>query len=601
MGRLESATGTGEIDLTMSDTELADSPSLVEFLEAASAEWSDLPYLGIHSVMSRSEDLDAALDGTFRLRDERFTLSPPGIDWWDAPYRGANERGFFQNSFVFADPLLLNTRFPEVLAPLAAIFADWLAANPRTGSRHPHRYAWHDHAAAGRIVPMAFVLREGIRRGSLDRATVEVLASGVREHARYLLAEENYAAHNNHGFASDAALIIIGHSLAPAPEARRWIEVAERRFGAVLDHMIDRKDAIHLEHSPAYHWNIHDALGRFAAAGMFDGLDLPGLINRMKESGAWLITPDGTLPPLGDTPVGEQPPAAAARIAAGCVGLKVFRGAGYAVVRERDSALFVTAAHHPTAHKHADDGSFCLYEDGRAVVLDSGNPGYEYDSAEFRYGTSPAAHATISVDGFDWAKEGTPYGSGLLASAQQDHLYALLIRNPHAVPGGGAALRVLVYAPKRFLLVIDDVEATGEHQLSRHLPLAPELEARPIDGGGVEIREGNSTLALLVQIPAAKEALDDVEIVFGRRQPKFQGFRFITPEEPCASHDVTLSGAGGQPRALALVLDQADHNLSPAMTWDSSKSGVDIAVTGLTDSALMICLGEDSIALEPTG
>lgn len=579
--------GTGEIDLTTTGTGLAGTPDrFVDLLEAASRGWSNLPFLGIHSVTARPRDVDAALGGTFRHHDEDFALSSP-IDWWDEPYKGANERGFFQNSFVFADPLLADPRFAETLASLAAIFVDWLNANPRSGPAHPHRYAWHDHAAAGRIVSMAFVLREGIRRESFDRATAQALAGGVLEHVRYLLAEENYAAHNNHGFASDAALVLAARSLAPAPEAREWAEIAERRFAAVLDHMIEPEEGLHLEHSPYYHWIIQGALARFAAGGLFGKLGLTDLTRRMEESGAWLVAPDGTLPPIGDTPIGQRPPRSAAAASERCTGMRVFPHAGYAIVKEGGSALFVTAAHHPTAHKHADDGSFCLYEAGRPIVLDSGNPGYEYDSPEFHYGTSPAAHATICIDGFDWAKHASPHGSGMAGAAEQDELHALLTQNPHAVPGGGAARRVLVYAPGKLLLVIDDVEATGDHRLRRHLPLAPGLEAKPTGRGEVEILDDDSRLARLVQVSSPEAPADDVEVASGRRLPQLQGFRFLTPEEPCASVDVTLSGPAGEPRAYALLVGSAVA-AQPAMTWTKEDGGLDVVVTRLTDSPLEI-------------
>lgn len=568
---------------------------LIEALEVASANLSDTPFLSIHSVSPRPGDIEAALEGTFRHHDERFALSPP-VDWWDEPYRGANERGFFQNSFVFADPLLADPRFEEVLVPLAAIFADWLMANPRVDSPHPHRYAWHDHAAAGRVVAMAFVLREGVRRGMLDAAMAQVLASGVLEHVRYLLADENYAAHNNHGFASDAAVVLAARSLTPAPEAGVWTEIAERRFAAVLDHMIDGEEGLHLEHSPYYHWIIHGALARFAAGGLFERLDLPGLTQRMEESGAWLVAPDGTLPPIGDTPMGQHPPRSAAAASERYTGMKVFPHAGYAIVKEGGSALFVTAAHHPTAHKHADDGSFCLYEGGRPIVLDSGNPGYEYDSPEFRYGTSPAAHATIYIDGFDWAKHSPPHGSGMAAAAEQDGLHALLTRNPHAVPGGGAARRVLVYAPGKLLLVIDDVEATGDHRLSRHLPLAPGLEAKPNERGEVEILDDGSRLARLVQVRSPKTPAEDVEVASGRHLPQLAGFRFLTPEEPCASFDVTLSGPAGGPRAFALLVGSTDAP-QPAMTWTEADDGLDIVIAGLTVSPLEIRIRENALGL----
>jgi hypothetical protein len=536
-----------------------------------------------------------ALEDTFRLRDERFRLTPP-VDWWDEPYRMQGERGFFQNSFLFADPLLADPRFPEVLGPLATIFADWLAANPQSDTTHPHRYAWHDHAAAGRIVVMAFVLREGVRRGLLEPILARALAAGVLEHARYLLADENYAAHHNHGFASDAALMLAARTLAPAPQAMEWTEVAERRFAAILDRTIEGEEAIHLEHSPYYHWIIHGALSRFADADLFEGLDLAGLTRRMEESGAWLVVPDGTLPPLGDTPMGQRPSPVTAALGARS-GMRVFPAAGYAVVREGGSSLIVTSAHHPTAHKHADDGSFCLYEDGRAIVLDSGNPGYEYESPEFAYGTSPAAHATICVDGFDWAKESPPYGSGILASAERDGLYALLMRNPAAVRGGGAAKRTLVYMPGRFLLVFDEVDAGPDHELVRTLPLAPGLEAALDAPGEVKILSEGVSVARLVQMLIPNNPIDCVETVRGYRQSEMRGFTFPSPEMPQPSCDVALLGPAGHPRGFALLLGDAKENGSPVVSWDESGERLDIGIAGLTGSTLSIRIGENTIAL----
>lgn len=568
---------------------------MVNLLDATSDALEDLTFVSIHSASSRPNDIDNALQGTFRLRDEYFTLSPP-VDWWDEPYRGPNERGFFQNSFVFADPLLANRRFDEVLSPLAAIFVDWLTANPQLDPSHPHRYAWHDHAAAGRIVVMAFTLREGMRRNLLNQSTAEALAAGVLEHAQYLLAEENYAAQNNHGFASDAALMLAARSLTPAPQTIDWREVAERRFVAILNHMIDRDEAVHLEHSPSYHWTIRGALSRFAAADLFDDLDLTDLTNRMGKAGTWLVAPDGTLPPLGDTSLGQRQPLPPTAAPDAQQGMRVFPAAGYAAVRDEGSALFVTAAHHPTAHKHADDGSFCLYEEGLPLVLDSGNPGYEYESAEFAYGTSPAAHATICVDGFDWAKECPPYGSGILASAEWNGFYALLTRNPVAVRGGGAARRVLVYKPSCFLLVLDDVEAGPPQELVRTLPLAPDLQATCVPPGEVEITRKNVTIAKVLQLPMSDDPIDDVEVVRGQRAPRMRGFTFPSPERAEPNCNVTFSGPAGHPRGFALLMSDAVKTDSVDVTWRETEQSLDIEIGRLTSSPLVLRVGENTIA-----
>jgi Heparinase II/III-like protein len=598
MGRLGSEMAAGDIDLTASDIGLGrESARLAELLQAASGELETLPFVSIHSASQRPGDIDAALEGIFRLREERFVLEPP-IDWWDEPYQRPDERGFFQNSFVFADPLLADPDFPKVLALLASIITDWLTANPQSGTIHPHRYAWHDHAAAGRIVVMAFVLREGVRHGLLEPSAAKPLAAGVIEHARYLLADENYSAHHNHGFASDAALMLAARSLAPAPQATVWTEIAERRFAAILDHMIEGEEAIHLEHSPYYHWIIHGALSRFAKIDLFEGLDLADLTRRMEESGAWLAAPDGTLPPIGDTPMGQRLPVKALAATGPRSEMRTFPRAGYAVVRDGGSALIVTAAHHPTAHKHADDGSFCLYEDDQPIILDSGNPGYEYGSSEFRYGTSPAAHATICVDGFDWAREASPYGSGIVASAERDGLYALLTRNPGAVPGGGVAKRVLVYRPRHFLVVIDDVQADPEHQLVRTLPLAPGLDANIAAQNEVTISCNGSRIARVRQLAIGDAPADEVEIAFELRDPEMRGFSFPSPDEPRGSHDVSLTGPAGNPRAYALMLDSSDESdAPPVMTWSNSGPVVDVGISELSESNLTIRISDDSILI----
>jgi hypothetical protein len=593
--------GTEEIDLSGSGIGLsAAAGQLVECLATAGDRMPELSFTGIHSVRRQAGDIDAALQGTFRLRDERFELSPP-VDWWSEPYTRPAERGFFQNSFVFADPLLADPRFAEAIPTLAALFVDWLTANPRVNPQHPHRYAWHDHAAAGRLVAMSFVLREGARRKQLGPDTTQTLAAGVLEHVAYLLDESNYVANHNHGLFCDAAVALAARDLRPVPQAEAWTEVVERRFGAVLNHTIDRGDAIHLEHSPYYHTIIHGALSRFGAAGLFAGIDLQELVGRMEETSAWLVAPDGYLPPIGDTPFNQRPSAKAAAAAGSQTGMRVFARAGYAVVRTGGSGLIVTAAHHPTAHKHADDGSFCLYEEGQPMVLDAGDPGHDYESAERRYGTSPAAHATICVDGFDWARESPPYGSGVLAAAERGELYALLTRNPGAVPGGGAARRVLVYAPGRFLVVIDDVEAGSGRELVRSLPVAPGLDAVPAADGRVAIVRDGNAIARLLQISTPDAPPDEVEVVFGRTRPAMGGFCFPTPDTIEPRCDIRLSGPADHPRAFALSIGGTELGTTPpTMIWSASGDRVDIEISGLTAATLAIRIGEGSVELGTT-
>jgi hypothetical protein len=201
------------------------------------------------------------------------------------------------------------------------------------------------------------------------------------------------------------------------------------------------------------------------------------------------------------------------------------------------------------------------------------------------------------VNGFDWAQGSSPYGSGLVAWRAQDDLYAMLMRNPGAVPGEKAAMRILVYTPGRFLLAIDDVEADSESEIARSLPLAPGLEALITSQGDVEIREAGSPIAHLVQLSTANLPQDGVVITFGRRHPTMSGFSFPSPGKPQPRCEVTLSGAAGHPRAFALLMTDTAPEQRPLMTWEASEGHVGIGITDLIGSTFGIEISDDSIQL----
>ncbi len=553
--------------------------ALVRALERGAPRLPALPFASIHSVAARPTDVEDARVGSFRLRDQRFRLDSP-IDWWDLPYRSPDERGFFQNSFVFADPVLSSPGYVEALESLARVFADWIAANPRERAAHHHRYAWHDHAAAARLVYMSFVLREAVRLDRLDLGVRTVLAASVLEHADYVSDEQNYVPTHNHGLFSDTALALAARSIAPADPADRWARLAERRFGAVLARTMASDEGLHLEHSPAYQWTIHATLERIADVGLFEALDLQGTIERMTEAGAWFVAPDGTLPAIGDTPEGHWAPRAARQRAASQAGLRTYFKSGYAVVRENDSYLVVLAAHHPTAHKHADDGSFCLYEGGQAIVSDSGDPGYDYDGEDRRYGTSPAAHSTLSVDDFDWlAGRAQAYGSGLLAASPLPcGAYAILTENPNAVRGGGTARRLFIYRPAAWLIIADAVAVRASAAVWRRIQLAPELETDVgSDPSEVLVRRGQEFVARL-----RSGGPDAVHTVRGLEHPVLAGFTYPHVGERVARTTILFEGRGSAPRTLVISVSEdtptpevtvqaTDHEIA-AEIWTSSRS-----------------------------
>ena len=464
--------------------------TLLTALEESASSLGPRRFVGIHSSHPQETDLESAREGLFRLGDGLRELRPP-VDWALAPYAEGDEYAFLINCFIFADPVLAAEATDEIRAPLLpalmVLFEDWIEQNPQLDPVHPHKYAWYDHSAAARLVNLAHVLREGTRLGVLTPEQKELLAGSVIEHADYLLAEENYKGGHNHGMFSDAALRLAAETLPFAPESAEWSSVATTRFRQTVENTIETTEGVHLEHSPFYQLVVRGALERFGPSGLLPEDELHALMERMDEATAWMTAPDGTLPPIGDSPAGVKPTNAVQEAAARGTGLRAFPRSGYCMVRDGDSYLFVTAAFHSEGHKHSDDLSFCLYEGRRPFVGDSGNPGYDYASAARRYCVSPAAHSGIEVDGYSWIRDPRGgAGSGLVGAGTFGDTHAILAENPRIAPDDRVARRLFLYRPGRSLAVIDEISALDDEVVERHLQLSPELSATVLSerGGG---------------------------------------------------------------------------------------------------------------------
>jgi hypothetical protein len=576
--------------------------ALVEALEGNASGLQRRTFVGIHASHAKDGDVEAALDGTYRIGKVRHELRPP-VDWSDRPYAEGDEAAFRLNCFFFADPVVLAEVPEEVRASLiqslAALFEDWIQQNPRVDPPIPHKYAWYDHAAAARVVHLSHLLREGNRLGVLRAEESEVFARSVIEHVDYLSAEENYQPNHNHGLFSDAGLHLAADALAFYPESAEWSSVATERFRTTLARTLETSEGVHLEHSPFYQLVMRRALERFGARGLLPPVELSVLLARMDEATAWMTSPDGTLPTIGDTSAGAEPDPPAQKAIEGCIGLRTFRRSGYAMVRDGGSYLFVTAAFHSPAHKHSDDLSYCLYEDGRQLVGDAGNAGYDYEGAARQFCVSPAAHSGIGIDSHTWI--GDPRGgagSGVVASGSLDGTYAILAENPRIAADDRVARRLFMYRPGHALAVIDEVVAREDEVVERCIQLSPELSATVLSSGEVEILRDGTRVAWLAPLEEEGGAPDSVSAVRGRTSPPMTGLFFPKLEHVEACTTVVLSRYGGG--IFGYLLSLGPDGDEPAPAWaDGQLAGPDaeLTLTGMVESPLVVRLSGDALAL----
>ncbi len=195
---------------------------------------------------------------------------------------------------------------------------------------------------------------------------------------------------------------------------------------------------------------------------------------------AWLTSTAGTEAQIGDTfwvpPIPEI-----GGIAYGQNGLWVARHAGYAVVKDQATGgyLAVSASFHTWHHKHADDGSFELYDrnGGSWPTRDLRRHDRRYQLRPLRcrpldaHGRRPGLPLVLAQA----PRQAEPYGPD--GDRPGCGWYAILVTNPMLHRQGVSQERLFLYHPGLALIVCDDVRSKRAHRYTRYFQLGPDVAA----------------------------------------------------------------------------------------------------------------------------
>lgn len=423
-------------------------------------------------------ELAAALEGRFRVFakiDSVIDLTPP-VDWRQDPFNNPSWRAQL-HTLRFLDVLLASPdRCRRVAMEQAQRIAlDWVLQNRRQDSRAQGTFAWSDKIAGDRAPYLAHVLRSAGACEVIAEEEAKRLFESAVDHGDFLSDSANYVPGTNHGLAMDAGLVLLACYLPFEARASTWRETGVDRFVASLKSHVSDISGVHLEHSLEYHVMVTSLARKLRRRAAIQNAELDRVIDKMLQAGAWFTSPDGCVPAVGDSDELIAPKWL--RASAGTAeGLKLFFDAGYGVVRVGGSYLLVSAGHHSSVHKQADDSSFVLYEGGKPLVTDAGKYAYVPKDPARRYALSCFAHNVLVVDGLDFPwKSAKPYGSGLLAGGTADGWYAMRVTNPLVEQTGVCHQRTFVYRPQEFLVLVDEVQAETAHEYSRLVHFAPHV------------------------------------------------------------------------------------------------------------------------------
>lgn len=453
------------------------------------------------------ERLEAARSGEFEVFGDEPTRLEVPVDWADDPLAA---RRYRQNlhKLRFLEPLLVSYRDTgntEDLEQALGLASDWVEQNPRRGGDAPLE-AWQDKVTGDRVPFLAYLLRAAACEDLGTPEQREALLASMEEHGAVLAADRKYVA-DNHGLFVDLGLVRLANFFPFLPEADEWRAYARQRFEETLRGRL--AGGFWLEHSTAYQFLVIRALERMLADYGPDP-ELESLLAELRNAAAWLVKPDGEMTQFGDSDREEVPDWAPPLMEAD--GLLTAADAGYAIVRapgpEGDLGyLAVTDGFHNLTHKHADELSFELYDEGMDIVTDTGL--YDKDPGPVRdFVVSNRAHNTLVADGLDLpiGDEDLAYGSGLTGTGAGEGWYAIEGKNRLLEKAQGVEhRRLFLYRPGELLIIVDRVESDLAHTYTRYLHLGREIEPgevaegeagpvvplQPIDG---EIVDGPGTV-----------------------------------------------------------------------------------------------------------
>lgn len=502
------------------------------------------------------------------------------MDWNQDPYATRSWR-YELHTLTWLKPFLLNHAEEDdhmSLTIASDLLLDWTKMHLEPTGKISE-FAWYDMAVGLRAPYFAYVLRGSLLGGATRDDDAQLLLRAAERHGAELADDDNYAAGHNHGLFQDEGLYLLAEQLPVLPSSPAWRELAMSRLQTTLKRTINFEEGTHLEHSSAYQFSITSLVSRLAE-NIPEMPELADLRDRLRDTAAWHVTPAGRLPQLGDT---DDVPAPkwACRAASKQRGLKALFETGQAFVREGDSYLAVTAGYHSSAHKHADDTGFLLVEKGITVLGDAGRWGYYEGEPDRVYARSAFAHNVLTVDGEDFGwRDAEPYGSGLEAAGENSGWYAIVVGNPLLSTHAVNHRRLLLYRPRRALVLIDRVDAEVPHRYTRYLHFGPELE--PHSQHGLISLIGPDFAATLTD-----HGSDSVQLRHGHRHPSLMGWTYPNDRVRREVHSSVLCC-----RAASTVLATTLDLRGGPLVVSELTMGLDRAAIELSDgSTLKVSIG----------
>lgn len=435
-----------------------------------------------------AEEIRAAKHGDFNISGVNVHITR-NMDWTYDPLGSATFRGRLHD-LRWLDPLFYAYREHgdiKALQRAKRIVVDWVENNPL---RQPTTdRTWFDKVVGDRAPYIAYATRAAACEGLLNnQGLARKLLGSVEQHIRYLADRKRYSP-TNRGLFMDLGLIFSGRQMKFLPGATKARNRGERRFVSNVNSNVIPGEGMWLEHSTTYQFLTVNVIERFLEIDKKKRPGLEQLLNTMKDTAAWMTEPDLHWVQAGDS-YQDKADRFAQAISRDQRGMRVLLKSGVAFVKKKDSYLSLLSDYHGSVHRHSDDLSFDLYENGHRIVSDTGIPDKDFGTP-YLFAISAAAHSVVEVDAQDFPRDDAhAYGSGLLASGEGGGWYALLATNPLVAAQGVDHNRLLLYKPGTALIVADRLRSSKTHTYRSFFQFGPDFGLQ-LDSDKIPLHAGH--------------------------------------------------------------------------------------------------------------
>ncbi len=440
-----------------------------------------------------AENAAKILRGRYRFLNEERTFVD-GVDWrlsdWPQVARLWRFHLHYHEFLLDLAAEALRTGEPMWHQRAWRLVTDWIGGN-HPGDPRALADAWHPYCISRRL-PVWILLWSACPPG--EELHDRVLGS-IFSQASFLQRHLERDVRGNHLLENARALVLAGAFL-DGPSADRWLKAGQKILRRELAEQI-LPHGEHFERSPMYHAQVLEALLDTRDAA---GLVVPELAELCGETSArmagWLrsiLHPDGELPLLGDTCLGETTAAShlisratsgsaqeilprrePTRASAQSASARVV-GDCWIYRHGKDFVIFdagPVGANHLPAHAHADLLSLEASFRGRRLLVDSGVFNYALDAMR-AYCRSSAAHNVLQIDAEDqcdmWSRFRMGYRGwprGLKSGETHGFHWARATHNAYRRLGVPKVGRWLACRPGGPWLCVDWALGKGRRRLS---------------------------------------------------------------------------------------------------------------------------------------